>query len=89
MVARYKRKRLAECRSTDRPCRDIKFEGSERQKAKREIKDGLSQDSELTINLISKEEEYQREAARCYLMSEAYPDTYVCECFYYHPRDAK
>ena len=81
MVARYKKKRLAEEMSHDSPPRHLKLEGSNRGESKRIVR--LEQQAYDELAEILKDEAFDEEvkaANECYMKELTIPG-YKCTCF--------
>ena len=82
MVARYKKKRLAEEMSYDSPPKSLKIEGSERGHSKNIVRLELEDYNNLAETLKDEEfEEDSRKAEECYRKELAYGPGYRCTCF--------
>ena len=82
MPARYKLKRHREEQAHDNPPRHLRLEGSERQRAKKEVREGIKDadwDSDRMLRLEAAWEEEQRLAWECYQKELADPN-HVCTC---------
>jgi hypothetical protein len=81
MTAKYKRRRLLTENSIDWRPYNFKFEGAERQEAKREIAEEVN--AHIHDQSITEEMIYEREmrlATECYEKQKADPN-YRCTCF--------
>lgn len=81
MVARYKKKRLAEEMSYDSPPKSLRLEGSERGHSKNIVRLELEDYNQLAETL--KDEAFDEEvksAYNCYLKELSIPG-YTCTCF--------
>jgi F0F1-type ATP synthase epsilon subunit len=86
MVARYKTKRLVRMMAKTE-FRALEVEGSERLRAKQEVKQGLKDNddsNDLQIRLEAAWDREMEQAEECWRRQQANPDEYVCECFNYH-----
>jgi hypothetical protein len=82
MVAQYKRKRLIEEDSTDKPAKYIS-EGSQRQHGKREVDQGMKDNLDYNDRLLRDEiqwEDEMRTASECWEREKLDPENYRCTC---------
>ena len=91
MPKQYKRKRMLEDMSRDKT-KSVKLEGSERMRAKKEIKQGLKDADDFNDIQLRAEiqwEEEMRMANECYLKELADPENYRCTCYKHKDEDER
>jgi hypothetical protein len=82
VVAQYKRKRLIEEDSIDKPAKYVS-EGSQRQHGKREAQQGLKDNldyNDVQIRAEIQWEEEMRRASECWEREKLDPENYRCTC---------
>lgn len=83
MVALYKLKREREMMSKDES-RSLHLEGSERNRGKLEVRQGLKDNEDSNDLLLRMEEQWDADMRldeECWRRQQADPDNYVCRCF--------